>query len=117
MLLRRNMEPFRVLLVANFKLGSESWEQLQRARAAAHSSDPETKPPRRYRAGVAASTEVEAEFFLSVGALFGSPEPWSQLPLDAINFEFRSLAFRLLSRPGWAQPSPTCCGRHMSDVR
>lgn len=99
MLMRKCMEPLRVLMVENLRLSGAAWEDEQRA------SDVGEGPPgqsRSFRVLEAANHTLELAFFERLQSTLHD-EGWSQhMSWNCLAERFNCLAFRLLSRSGCA---------------
>lgn len=102
MVLRRCVEPFRVLLSRHFHLTSDKWETEQRAREIASLSPAGGGEPREFRVTVAASHALEDTFLEATADLLASQDAWRCLPPECRSIGFQSLVFKLLSRMGSA---------------
>lgn len=100
-LLRTAMEPLRQLLARHFHTASEEWDLEQlKCVLDARAEGKEGWGMRDFRLRLAASCADEQKFFEQLQVAFQHADMWSVLPHDALNFEFRALTFKVLSRMG-----------------
>jgi hypothetical protein len=108
-LMRVGVEPLRLLLNAQFDLGSEEWEVRQQAHIA-RGMRQGIEHQRQYRPQIAAWGDLEHSCFERIGLAFNEPSLWEHVSDVNCTFRMRCLSFRLLSRVGcaveWYQAQP-----------
>eukprot|EP00971_Amphidinium_carterae_P036653 720348-Amphidinium_carterae.1 len=93
------LEHLSELLHAQLELSGLEWERKQRAKLAeAIFEGRDTANARTFRLVVAGKGSLESRFQDQMKALCKSESSWRHFPLSAMNMEFRSKAFRLISR-------------------
>eukprot|EP00959_Pyramimonas_sp_CCMP1952_P052080 1088548-Pyramimonas_sp.AAC.1 len=94
--IRLVMEPCTALLKRQLALGSDKFDQDEWQKLLAPGAGA-AAPTRKLRVVVAASGELDMQFFEHQRALLTSPRLWELLPIEAVTEASRCLAFRAVS--------------------
>eukprot|EP00971_Amphidinium_carterae_P350897 6491798-Amphidinium_carterae.1 len=87
------------IFLKHFHLASEQWELEQRSSVAKSLLSGEV-PKRLYRLSIAATLELESQFFMDLHNCFCSERLWNIMVEEGLNLKTRALSFQMLARLG-----------------